>query len=436
MILPTTRTWIFVGLGIILALAGSVISGLERVVILYNITLLVLCLLAGAWAKRIRLPRITRITDPALSARVRNAVTLRIENETNQSIQLCVRDEAPENCRAEGNEFKIDLDPFQIKNATYHITPTSRGEWQFRGLFVRIQVFGGLVQVEKQVLPACPVHIYPNIKAVQEFELLKQTGHLSTLGMRQSRQKGLGMEFESLREYNDDDFRKIDWKASARRGKLVVRNFEQETNQGVVIGIDLGRHMLGEVEGVRKLDHCLDAALLLMHAAERAGDQVGLLTFNDTVKNYIAPRRGKAQISRLLSAIYDAQAEPTQPNYGLAFGHLASRWKRRSLIVIFTDAENADQASHIAASLGSLKKRHLVYVVRVSDPRLRTYLASPIESEGQLFDQAAAHWYLSDRRKAEAALRGVGIQSVEAEPQDLARQLVSAYLRVKRLSLI
>ncbi|MBX3113683.1 MAG: DUF58 domain-containing protein [Fimbriimonadaceae bacterium] len=436
MILPTPRLWALVAVGIVIAIAGAFVPGLESIVIFYNLVLLILWWLTGRMAKKWDVVRIKRVTDPVLSVRVRNTVTLEIENELQYPISIKVRDEVPENCLAKGNEFSIKLDPRKRVSQSYVLLPKSRGLWEFRGLYIRYPALLGLAVIQKQILPPTPVRVYPNIKAVQEFELLKQTGHLSLIGLRQSRMKGLGTEFESLREYNEDDYRKIDWKASARRGKLVVKNFEQETNQGVMVCVDIGRHMLGEVDGVRKLDHCLDAALLFMHAAERAGDQVGLLMFNDVVHKYIQPRRGATQVSRILEAIYDAQAEPVQPDYVGAFGFLASRWKKRSLVVVFTDAENADQADELSVALSQIRRRHLIYVVRVSDPKLREFLSPEIPDEQALFDQAAALWYLGDRKRAEIALKNMGINSLEAEPDRLATELVGAYLNVKRLSLI
>ena len=256
------------------------------------------------------------------------------------------------------------------------------------------------------------------------------------MGVRKSRVKGLGTEFESLREYNDDDYRTIDWKSTARTGKLVVKNFEQERNQAVIVCLDFGRHMLAEVEGRRKLDYALDSALMLLHTAERHGDQVGLLLFNDTVNRYIAPKRGRAQVSAILDSVYGIQAEPVQPNYEASFSYLSARWKRRSLVVVFTDAENESQASELASSLSVLRKRHLLMVVRVADPRLRELMKQDIRDEDDLYLRTSAHWYFSDRKKADSALTAVGIESLEAEPEDLSAALVSAYLRVKERSLI
>ncbi len=434
--IPTPRLWALLGLGIPIALLGLVAPGAERLVLLYNIVVLGAFFASGTMGKRFVPIRASRSTDAVLSVRVRNSVHLTIENLSGSPIRFRVRDEAPENCEVGENEFWMSLGPRRIGQKTYTVVPQSRGNWSFRGLFVRYYAPLGLAMIDTQIIEEVPVRVYPNVKAVQEFELLKQAGHLNLMGLRRSKLRGLGTQFESLREYNDDDFRVIDWKASARRGKLVVRNFEQETNQGLVVCVDIGRHMLGEVEGVRKIDHCLDAALLLMHAAEREGDQVGLLLFNDIVHRYIQPRRGTGQIARILEAIYSAMAEPIQPDYAGAFGFLATRWKRRSLIVVFTDAETEDQATDLSIALAQLRRRHLVYVVRVSDPKIREALGNPVFTEQELFDRSSALWYLQDRRKAEVTLKNQRIHSVEAEPQELATELVHAYLRVKQHNLL
>ena len=436
MIIPTKRLWALVALGIPIALAGLVAPGIEQLILPYNLLLILVWWLTGTVALKRHPFVVSRFTDPVLSVRANNTVRVLVENSSGQSQKVRIRDEAPANCLVEGNEQQLTLPGYKTSEFTYTVVPQSRGRWDFRGTFIRYAAPFGLAEVQVALGNQETARVFPNVKAVQEFELLKQSGHLSLLGMRQSRIKGLGMEFESLREYNDDDYRTIDWKASARRGKLVVRNYEQETNQAVMICVDTGRHMLSEVDGVRKLDLCLDAALLLMHAAERANDQTGLLLFNDEVQRYIAPKRGKAQIGAILDAVYDTQAEPVQSNYLGAFGYLASRWKRRSLVIVFTDAENEDQAKELSAALGLVRSRHLIYVVRVSDPRWKLSLVEPVDNERVLFDQAAALWYRADRQKAEATLRTLGYQSIEAEPQDLATALVQAYLRVKQLSLI
>ncbi len=420
-----------------MAALGILIPGFEYLLIPYNLALLILFLVTGNLAKRWDPLSVRRQTDHLLSARVPNQVRLIIENMTTQSLVVKLRDDPPDTTTATTpNSFDLVLAPEEKVTRQYTIVPLERGSQPFEGTFVRFLAPLGLCWVQKQLANREEVRVYPNVQALKEFELLKQKGHLALMGIRKSRIKGLGQEFESLRDYHEDDFRKIDWKASARRNRLVVRNYEQEKNQAVVICVDVGRHLLAEVEGTSKIDHILDASLMLLHAAERAGDQTGLLLFNDVVKRYIAPKRGKAQVAAILNTIHDTRAEPVQPDYIGAFAYLGTRWKRRSLMIVFSDAENEDQARELLAALGHLAKRHLLLLVRVSDPRLSELTNLPIESRADLSRRASALWYKADRRKAEAVLRSGGFQTLDSEPSELSSKLVGAYLRVKELNLI
>ncbi len=436
MLVPTTRFWLLVAAGIPLALVGAVVPGFQFILLPYNIALFLALFVSWFVARRWDVLRIERETTPILSVGVPNLVKLSVENLSSVPLRLQLRDEPPLDSVATDHEFDLDVPAGKLVQVSYTVTPQHRGNDWFRGTFVRWLAPLGLAWVEKRLPNEQKAAIYPNVRALAEYDMLRQKGHLALMGVRRSRIKGLGTEFESLREYNDDDYRRIDWKSTARLGKLVVRDFEVERNQGVIVCLDVGRHMLSEVAGRRKLDYALDSALMLMHAAEKMGDQIGLLLFSDTVRRYIAPRKGRAQVAAILDTVHAVHAEPVQPDYHGAFAYLASRWKRRSLIVVFTDAENEDQAAELSASLAHLKRRHLLMVVRVADPRLKELLTEEIREPNNLYRRASALWYFRDRTKADIRLSAAGIQSIEAEPQDLSAALVSAYLRVKELSLI
>lgn len=430
-LVPTKRLWAFVAFGLVFAIGGAFVPGLESLMLPYDLALAVLYFVTGKVAARWPAVRVVRTVDPALSVRMPNTVELTLESEAPVELDVRIRDEVPETCSAVGNEFVVRLSPRRPMTREYVLTPQTRGAAQFRGIFMRFDAPLGLAQVEHKTPAEQEARVYPNVKAVADFELLKQRGRLQSMGLRRSKIRGLGTEFESLREYNEDDLRFVDWKSSARRGRLVVKNFEQERNQSVIVCADLGRHMLGEINGATKLDHALDAALLLYHAAERSGDMVGLFAFDDAVRAYVAPRRGKAQTAAVLRAAHALQPVAIQPDYVKAFTYLSSRWKRRSLVVVFTDAESEDQARDLAEGLRQIKRHHLLFVVRVRDPRLAEVLNMVVDSERALFSRAAATWYQEDRALAEAVLSGAGIQSIEAEPQHLASALVSAYYAAK-----
>jgi uncharacterized protein (DUF58 family) len=362
---------------------------------------------------------------------------LRLANDGVEEMKFLIRDEPPERCRADGNEFGVTLAAGAEKEFNYSITPRERGDDAFQGTFLRIACPLGLVERQVRLETEEQVRVYPNVLALREFDLLKQQGRLKEIGIRRSRIRGLGTEFESLREYSEgDDYRKIDWKATARKNKLVVRQYEQERNQVVIVVVDIGRHMLAEVNGVRKLDHVLDSLLMLVNAAAVAGDQIGLLVYADTVRRYIPPAKGRSQVGFIIEAIHDLIAEPVESDGAAAFGYLGSRWKRRSLMVAFTDVLDSDRAKDVASSLGPLSRRHLVLLARVGDPRLREVLDQPVHDVPTMYQKTAARMLKTDAFEAQMVLESAGIHTLEAEPQDLAAALVSYYFMVKEQALL
>lgn len=434
--IPTPRFWKLALLGLLFPVVGIFSPGAEWLIIPWNLGLLAVAWVTARMGDATPYLTVKRNRDAIFSVRVANDVTLTLENESNRNLVVHVMDAPSQEWLASGNEQRLAIPAGRSAKMQYQVVPLHRGPTTLVGPFVRIEAPLGLMYIQRELPHSEEVRVYPNVKALREFELLKQRGRLNMIGIRRSRVKGLGTEFESLRDYNDDDFRRIDWKGTARRGKLVVRNYETERNQSVIVAFDIGRHMLGEVEGVRKIDHAFDASLMLMRAAEQAGDQVGLLLFNDLVHRYIAPKKGRAHVSAITEAIHAAQAEPVQPRYDVAVAYLETKWKRRSLIVVFTDAENEDQARELAQALAPIRRRHLVYVVRVSDPRLAELGKLAIGDDRTFYYRAASLWYKQDRKQASSTLAGAGIQSLEAEPQDLAGALVNAYMLVKERNLL
>lgn len=436
MLIPTPRLWWLVGAGIPLALGGAFVPGLESLVLPWNVALLVLFFVTGQIAKKWDLVEVDRRMDPVLSARVANSIRLRVRNLADQTIRIRLKDDPPPLVVADHPEWNLTLRPGEERDLRYSVTPLRRGQERFGGVFLRYQAHLGLCEVQ-QLLPVQEeVRVYPNVLALQEYDLLKQKGHLNQIGVRRSRIRGLGQEFESLRDYADDDMRMVDWKATARRGRLVVKQFQEERNQAVFLCIDVGRTMLGEVESVPKLDYALDAALMLMHAAKDKGDQVGMMVFNDAVHSLSLPRKGRAQVASILERIHDVRAEAVQSDYLAAIAFLRTRWKKRSLVVIFTDAEDPDAARELAAAVSQLRRQHLVFVVRVDDPKMKELEGYIPTNRYEMYRRAATHWYRSERNQASNILASSGVQNIDSEPQDLSAALVTAYLVVKERALI
>lgn len=433
---PTKRFWLAVVLGIPIA-AVAYQANQPYLLLAYNILLLAVSLGTLRLAPSPKSLRLRRKFDPVLSVRAANKITLELENEGLEPILGLLRDEPPAGCAASRQEFPLSLRGEGFAEFEYFLTPSERGSDFFRGTYLRLKCPLGLVERQVKLNTEQPVRIYPNVLALREFELLKQQGRLREIGIRRSRMRGLGTEFESLRDYAEgDDFRKIDWKATARRDKLIVRQFEQERNQSVIIVIDVGRGMLSEVNGVRKLDHALDSCLMLTHAAAMAGDFVGLLVYSDVVKRYIPPRKGRNQIGIIIEALHDLVAEPVESDPKAAFSYLAARWKRRALLVTFTDCEHHDKAMELTTAMGPLVRRHLALVARVADPKLNEASQASLDDVQGMYKRAASALLAKDRRDAGVVLSTANIHSLEAEPQDLASALVNFYFMVKEKSIL
>ena len=433
---PTKRFWILVALGIPIA-ALSAAAGAPSVAVIYDLLIIV-----AAYASTYLAPSTERLTlkrkfDTVLSVRAANKITLTLENDGLETVRGTLRDEPPPLFETTRKEFKVELVSRRPLELTYHVTPNERGAENFRGTFLRVDCPLGLAMKEVRLPTEEPVRVYPNVLALREFDLLKQQGRLKELGIRRSRSRGLGTDFESLRDYTQgDDYRKIDWKASARRAKLVVRQFEQERNQCVVLCIDIGRHMLAEVNGVRKLDHVLDALLMMTNAAAVAGDFVGLLVYADSVRRYIPPRKGRHQVGVIIEAVHDLVAEPVESDPISAFSYFATRWKRRSLLVNFTDYEDVDRARDLATAFGPMARRHLALICRVQDPRVDEVLQAPVTTVDEMYRKAAASMLMEDRKAATTLIGAAGIHNLDSEPQDLAAKLVTFYFHVKERSLL
>ncbi len=430
-LVPTRFFWALVALGIPLIAIATYI-GFSWFAWFYNVALLFALFVSFRFGPNSQDLRFRRRMDAVLSVRARNRVRIELDHDGDFPLSGIVRDEIPATFFAESPETKLSISPGQKFSYDYFLVPPERGEEYFRATFLRLNCPFGLAQKQIRLNTEQPVKVYPNILALREFQLLNQQGRLREAGVRKSRLKGMGTEFESLRDYSEgDDFRKVDWKATARRGKIIVREYEVERNQAVIICIDCGRHMMAEINGVRKLDLVLDSILMMIQSAISAGDNVGLLAYGADIIRFVPPRKGHRQLGVLLNSIYNLVAEPVESDPIRAFSYLASRHKRRSLMINFTAVEDRDQAQDVIQSFGTFSRNHIALLANINDPRFREILRAQPEDSDSLFKYASAHFLTDERRQAATMLRTVNINVLDSEPQDLARDLVNFYLDVK-----
>jgi uncharacterized protein (DUF58 family) len=376
----------------------------------------------------------TRTHDEILSLGTPNLITVAVENPTPIGFQIALRDALPDSSECTDTySAKGWLSAYGTFSLAYHVQPMQRGEHAFGGLTVRIKTALGLWVVQREVVAPAPVKVYPNIQQTKQQSLLMRKMRMRQMGLRALRLRGQGAEFESLRDYMpDDELRKVDWKASARRGAMVTREYDVERSQSIMLVLDLGRTMATHLDFMTKLDYAVNAGVLLTYAATQATDRVGVMAFAEDVLAFSPPAKGGAQMSRVLEQLYPLQPRQVESNYKAAFTFLARHQRKRSLIVLFTDLVDPDSSKRLMDNLTLLHPQHLVLCVALSDYELRTMLAGAPGSPTGMYQQAVAASVLEDRQLALAQLHQRGILTVDAAPSDLSVAVVNRYLGIKR----
>lgn len=396
----------------------------------------------------------TRENDSRLSLGAENRVVVRIENHSPRTIRAIARDEFPPQFRA----VRLFLDasalesspafaptPFTLKpraplNLIYHVNPPRRGDYQFGDLNLRWWGVLGLTIRQARFAASAPVKVYPNLLDIRKYDLQARKGMLQEIGLRQARMLGSGTEFERLREYQlDDEFRKIDWKATARRGKPVTREFETEKSQTVMCLLDAGRLMRPPVNdaanqtghALAKIDYSINAVLMLSYVAALRGDRVGLLTFADEVTNYVAPRAGRGQFYKMLAILYAIESQPVESDYVRAISYLGAKHKKRSLIVIFSDIATGIAADTLVRQIAPLSPRHLVLLVAISDPTIVQIAREIPRDSATVYQRAVAEQLIDERTLILEKLRQRGVLTLDVPANQLTVAVVNKYLELK-----
>ncbi|HET7463941.1 MAG TPA: DUF58 domain-containing protein [Longimicrobium sp.] len=410
-----------------------VVSGVAAAAI--DLSLLLAFILDALWAPAPQL-RIERRAPHRVSLGATTRETLLLENRGKLNARVRITDDLPEIlARQDGDVREIVVPPGRDEKVEYEVRADRRGDAEFGDVHVRVLGPLGLAWRQRRVYRADPVRVLPGVMEVRRYRLLGLHNRLREAGFRPVRQRGEGGSFESLREYaRGDDPRTIDWKASGRRSRLIVRQYEAERRQNVVMLVDAGRLMTEKVGERERIDYALTAALLLADVASLHGDLVGLLVFADRVQQYIPPSRNA--ISTLAEALGSVHARMVEPNYPAAFTYLAKQLRRRSLLVAFTDIIDVQASSALVAHLGKAASRHLPIAVAIRNPDLENTAQLAAKTENDVFRRAAAEELLQARAAALTQMQRSGVLIADSKPTDAVPNVVNRYLDVKRRGLL
>jgi uncharacterized protein (DUF58 family) len=430
--LPSARLALLLALGAGFFFLAAYLPALRWTGLLFDGVVLALCVWDLRVLRAASRVNAERQVEETLSLGAPEPVRLAVANRSDQWLTIDLRDEPPLRVSAGPHSFRFTLGPGHGWRGEYRLVPRERGDHQFGALHLRLRSPLGLLLRTLSVTAPREVRVYPDVRQIRQYDMLARQNRTSQVGLRRVRQIGIGTEFERLRDYvPNDELRRVDWKATARRGALMTREYDVERTQTVVLALDLGRTMASRLEVMTKADYAVNACVLLSYVAALADDQIGLFAFAEQPRLFMRPGKGRAQVFRLLEGLYSQHAVARESNYRVAFTHLASQLRKRTLVILFTDLIDPDSSRRLIESIGVLSKRHRVLCVAFSDYELAEVVEALPERPDDMYRQAVAASMLEDRRRALAELARRGVLSVDAGPSGLTVTAVNKYLELK-----
>lgn len=404
--------------------------------VLISVAFLDMCLVVGAdhFSCTRKLLRVASLGK-------RQEVRIDLVNRSTRGCAISVKDDLPQTFVAEPEQFETRIQGHSKTRFKYGFVCNERGQKLMECVHLLVHSPLRLWRAFYEVPFESTVNVYPDMKQIAEYDLLARTNRLSLLGMRRSRKIGQDNEFERLRDYTqDDNYKHIDWRSTARRRKLTVRDFQADQSQRIMFMVDCGRMMTGTAGDISLLDHSLNAMLMLSYVALRKGDSVGLISFSDRIHNYTPAKSGVKHINRLLHASYNQHAQYVESRYDDAFLYLRSHCLKRSLVILVTNVIDEINSHQIKQYLGSLTGRHLPLGVLLRDRELYTavdeFESTPNPDRTTIYQAAAAADVLTWRHQVIRDLRHQGVLALDLFPEQLTSELVNQYLEIKARHLL
>jgi uncharacterized protein (DUF58 family) len=387
-------------------------------------------------------PAMTRGLPAAFAIGARRSVQLAITVEGAEAWHCELHDHADASLLTEGLPMSLALPGSSCVHATYMVTPTRRGDVKFAPADVRVRSRWGLCELLERLGSDEARRVYPDFAQVARYAWLAGDRRLQEIGIKTYQQRGEGTDFKQLSEYRvSDSVRHIDWRATLRLDTPIVREFQDERDQCVLLLVDCGRRMRADDRqgaiGTTHFDQVLNAVMLLTYVALKQGDAVGAMTFGTPAgeRRSFAPRKGAQALNALMGQLYGVQPTPTHSDYVTAAQDLLRRQRKRALVIIITNFRDED-STELRDALRLLRSRHLVLLSSLRERIVGELIAQPLVSGDAAMDVAGAHLYEQSRRDAFNRLAARNALMVDAEPERLGIELVNRYHAMKRAGMI
>jgi uncharacterized protein (DUF58 family) len=434
---PSSRFyWIVIGLSLLSALGYFVpfVFGITKVLVMIFYLLLLGELLLLFKTGRLILER--PLPD-RLSNGDDNELRIHVRSTYRIPVKVSLIDELPPQFQNRTFLLKVELGEKEEKTVSYTLRPVTRGEYHFGKVNALVSTALGLIQRRQKFGADQTVKVYPSFLNLEKYELAAISNNLRMSGQKRMRKIGQSQEFDHIKDYViGDDPRHINWKATARKGGLMINHYVDEKSQQVFCLIDKGRPMKMPFAGMTLLDYAVNAALVLSNVALKRGDRAGLLTFQHKPETFVPAQRRNLQINFLLESLYKQTTAFNETDFSALYPYVTQKINQRSLFLLFTNFESIYSLERQLPYLKLLNRHHLLLVVFFKNAELEEMVKSPADSAREVYNKAIAKQLLDEKGAIRRMLHSNGILSLYTRPESLKTDVINKYIEIKTKRLL
>ncbi|MBO3699480.1 DUF58 domain-containing protein [Roseivirga sp. E12] len=366
-----------------------------------------------------------------------NPVRLIVENRYPIALHLQVIDELPEQLQIRGQRFELDLGSGEVKEIDYNVRPLKRGEYSFGFVNVFASTFLGVVRKRYQLGEVQSVAVYPSFIQMRKYELLAISNQLQEFGVKKIRRIGNNMEFEQIKNYvSGDDYRKVNWKATARKGRLMVNQYQDERSQQVYSVIDKGRVMQMPFEGLSLLDYAINSSLVISNIALKKGDKAGIVTFQQKVNSILPASSRNMQLNLILEHLYKQKTGYKETDYSKLYIALKRKVTQRSLVLLYTNFESLSALKRQLPFLRKIRQQHLLVCIFFQNTEIEKVINKKAIDLEEVYTKGIAEQLAFEKKLIVKELQAHGIHTILTPPKELSVNTINKYLELKSRGLI
>lgn len=361
-----------------------------------------------------------------------NPITIRFKSAYPFKVLLSIIDELPVQFQKRDFEYKTTALKSEKREFDYTVRPVDRGEYVFGNMNIFISTTLRIVKRRFVFQKDQMVPVYPSIIQMQQYDFLAMSNHLTEFGLKKIRRIGHTQEFEQIKEYiPGDDFRTINWKATAKKSQLMVNQYQDEKSQPIYSIIDTGRVMKMPFNGLKLLDYAINATLAFSNVALKRNDKTGMLSFSKKIETFLPAVQKITYLNTILEKLYNINTAYTDSDFGLLYAHIKRKINHRSLLLFYTNFEHISALRRQLPFLTAIDKKHMLVVIFFENTELESLIASDAEDLQSIYHKTIAEKFSLEKRLMQKELQKYGIQTILTKPEHLTVNTINKYLEIK-----